>query len=575
MRWNLLRLWRRLLAGASMGGLCWALACAPVLGQATSPSSGTTPSSSRQSSDDTTQDDDPTPTPSQSSSSKSRSQSEPSSSSKARSSRPFDQDSSDTTRSGRETSRDARDSTRDQLKETRDSARDATREDQEDQDDQRSSRQSAPSTARSSREGQRDSSRDQFEDIHGTARDSSRSARDSSRDPFDDRRDSSRDRDDARDDQRDSRSQRETARDQRDSYQRDDRSREFSRDDRGFGRDDREFSRDDSRDQRSDFRDSRDDFRSTSRASYSESRSSDVDFRAEDVRSADIGLWFNRSSRDGLVISDVSSSGAITRFGFREGDQILSVNGWRVDDESTFIEYLFDPELRTQRVEVIVWRGGRQVANHVQPSVLIQEYTSTSSQSDPLEEYGLVLDDRYPSNIVVWKVLPRTPAFYAGIRPGDTIVSWGGYRVSNPQQFTSYVQRGWSGPIDLQVNRSRQMRQLQLDMDQGARRTALRPNVRTDTRGNVDVDRLLPGREERIEGRIERRDDFRDGSYGVQGGYQLPGGTYGTQTYGTQGTVQGQPGVQVYGQGTYQQGQPGVRAGAEVRPGILPRARGR
>ena len=91
---------------------------------------------------------------------------------------------------------------------------------------------------------------------------------------------------------------------------------------------------------------------------------------------------------------------------------------------------------------------------------------------------------------------------------------------------------------------------------------------------SIDV---LPGRENRIENRIERRDDrqdFREGSYGVQGGYQLQGGTYATPTYGTQGTFQAQPGVQVYGPGTIQ-GQPGVQAGAEVRPGLLPRMRGR
>jgi C-terminal processing protease CtpA/Prc len=474
------------------------------------------------------------------------------------------------------------------LKETRDSVRDATRDDQ---DDSRGSRQS----------GQRSSasrSSDEFDDIHGTAQSSQRSTRDTGRD--DSRRDTSRDdqsysrgqRDDSRDDQSYSRSQRE----ERDS-QRDDQSRDFSRDrddfrDRDVSRDSRQSfdsrqsSRDfdQSRDQRADFRDSRDDSRS-SRTSYSESRSTSADFRVEDVRPADIGLWFDRSNSDGLLISDVSSSGAITRFGFREGDQILTVNGYRVSDQSEFVEYLFDPEYRQQRVEVVVWRNGRRVPIQVQPSVLVQEYTSYSSQpADPLEEYGLVLDDRYPNNIMVWKVLPRTPAYYAGIRPGDTIVSWDGYRVSSPQQFTSYVQRGnWSGPIDLQVSRNRQLRQLQLEMNQANRRTALRPSTQFDARGNADVDRALPGRENRIENRIERREDrqdFRDGSYGA---YGTQGGTYYTQP-GTQGTYYTQPGVQGgwqtdgYGAGATIQGQAGgvgVRAGADARPGLLPRVRGR
>jgi hypothetical protein len=468
------------------------------------------------------------------------------------------------------------------LRESRDSARDATREDQDDSRSRQGTRSSQQGQS-----SQRSSARssEEFDDIHGDAQSSQRSSRDTERDQFDSRRDSSRDdqgysrsqRDDYRDDQSSSRSQRDDqgySRSQRDDYrddqgysrsQRDDRSRDFSQ-----GRDDFR-DRDDFR-SREDSRQSSDSRRSS--RDFDQSRTSDVDFNVQDVRPADVGLWFDRSNRDALVLSDVASSGAITRFGFREGDQILSVNGWRVADQTQFMEYLFDPDYRNQRMEVVVWRNGRRVPISVQPSALVQEYTSYSTQqSDPLEEYGLVLDDRYPNYTVVWKVQPRTPAYYAGIRPGDTIVSWDGYRFSSPQQFTTYVQRGWTGPIDLQVSRNRQIRQLQLDMD-GARRTALRPGARIDTRGNVDVDRVLPGRENRIENRIERREGVRDGSFGT---YSTPGATYSTQggTYYTQpsGTYYTQPGTGTTIQG--QAGGVGVQAGADTRPGLLPRVRGR
>ena len=134
---------------------------------------------------------------------------------------------------------------------------------------------------------------------------------------------------------------------------------------------------------------------------------------------------------NGLIISDISSSGPITRFGFREGDRIISVNGTRVSSEQQFIEYLLSPRYANQRVQVVVWRNNQQVPIWVEPWVLVQEDSSSTAQVDPLETYGVILDDRYQYP-VVWKVLPRTPAYYAGIRAGDVIVAWSGQHVSDP-----------------------------------------------------------------------------------------------------------------------------------------------
>jgi hypothetical protein len=139
-------------------------------------------------------------------------------------------------------------------------------------------------------------------------------------------------------------------------------------------------------------------------------RSSRQDFDVNSVRSADVGLWFNRSNRSGLVVNDVASSGPIARLGFREGDRIVSVNGYRVRDERQFVRDLFDEEYRDERVPVIVDRGGTQRTIYVEPSTLVEHYVSSSSNQDPLEQFGIVLDDRYNNRLVVWKVIPRTPA---------------------------------------------------------------------------------------------------------------------------------------------------------------------
>ena len=50
------------------------------------------------------------------------------------------------------------------------------------------------------------------------------------------------------------------------------------------------------------------------------------------------------------------------------------------------MQYLFAEDIRNERVEVIVFRGGKQVTIYVQPIVLIQDYYAV--QVDPLEQFG-------------------------------------------------------------------------------------------------------------------------------------------------------------------------------------------
>jgi PDZ domain len=196
-------------------------------------------------------------------------------------------------------------------------------------------------------------------------------------------------------------------------------------------------------------------------------------FEVERVRSADVGLWFDRSTAEGLVINDIGS-GAISRLGFREGDQIYSVNGVRVNSEAAFVRTLFDPRWRDQRVNVIIYRHGRPWTVYVQPAALVQEYSTVAY--DPLDDWGLVLDDRYDDYVVVWRVRPRSPAFYAGLRPGDVIVNWQGRRLVGRDEFVRLAAQGGLSDVALEINRNRQMRRVDLDLSGIGARTSLRPD---------------------------------------------------------------------------------------------------
>lgn len=235
----------------------------------------------------------------------------------------------------------------------------------------------------------------------------------------------------------------------------------------------------------------RDTVRETSRET---SRSIDT-FRAQDFRSADFGIWFNRSTTNGLVISDVSTRGPIARLGFREGDRIISVNAQKVTREADFVQYLFAEDVRNERVEVVVFRGGKQQIIYVEPIVLIKEYYAV--QVDPLEQFGLILDDRYPDRIVVWRVVPRSPAFYAGIRAGDVIVTFGGERVTSADAFVQLVQDVEPGNVAVEVMRDRQARTYEVEVP------------RVAARAGADVEADVERGSERREGRIEERREER------------------------------------------------------------------
>jgi hypothetical protein len=220
-------------------------------------------------------------------------------------------------------------------------------------------------------------------------------------------------------------------------------------------------------------------------------------------------------------------------------------------------------------VQVMVWRQGRQVPVWVEPWVLVQSSSSGYAQSDPLEPLGIVLDDRYQMP-VVWKVLPRTPAYYAGVRSGDVIVAWSGQHINDPQDLIGMVHDAQQDQVQLQVSRNRQLRQLTLDLD-GQTRTALRPGHdqsygTTDTTDGYSygTTRIQSGTYVQPGTTIQGQTYVQPGAYGQAGATFTQPGVYGQTgtSYGQTGTMYSQPGGGTYGQ-------------PAARPNLLPRLRGR
>jgi hypothetical protein len=355
--------------------------------------------------------------------------------------------------------------------EERDNSRSSRQRDDSDDDSDRS-----PSSSRdTARDSNRESNRDDRSSRDSRARDS-RSSRSYSRDTDDDRSakgDRDRDNDGDADD-------RASARDRSSSRDRTDRStsRDRIRDD----------VRDTARDTRDAVRNAASDVRNTARNVRDNvaGRNSVPDFDPNSTRAADVGLWFNRSTNNGLLISDVASSGPISQLGFREGDRIVSIDGNQVANERQFMQDLFYDDIRNNRVPVVINRNGAQRTIYVQPSTLVDHYST--AQNDPLEQFGLVLDDRYRDRLVVWKTIPRTPAYYAGVRAGDVVTAVDNTRVSHHEDLTHAVQQAENAgnrEIQLTVFRGQQQRHLEAEVANLAssdqRTTSYRPTYEDNT----------------------------------------------------------------------------------------------
>lgn len=332
------------------------------------------------------------------------------------------------------------------------SVEDATREaQQEARDAADNAREAARDRAQDAREGARDAARD--------ARNTAPAANDAARDRVQDAREQARDVNEAA---------RDTVRD----------TRETVRDANEAVRDAARETRDTVREMRGTFRDAR------------------GRVRPENMRSADIGIWFGRANNEGLLVTDVNTTGAIANAGFHEGDRIVSINGQRVAREVDFMRHAFASNARNEKVKVIILRDAKEEEIWLEPQVFIQEVSAASN--NPVEDLGLILDDRVSDRLIVWRVVPRSPAFFGGVRAGDEIVKFEGQGVEKPSDLAAVVEKTNSGTATIEVKRNDREREIELDLtasvdNSDGRRTTFRQNL-DDNNPNTEVRGTSPQR---------------------------------------------------------------------------------
>jgi membrane-associated protease RseP (regulator of RpoE activity) len=200
------------------------------------------------------------------------------------------------------------------------------------------------------------------------------------------------------------------------------------------------------------------------------------------LRGADLGVWLNNRPGTGLTVADLVNDGAFAHAGFREGDRILSVNGQSVITEAQFVQSLLNPGAPNQTFNVIVFRNGQQFTIPVRSTAIMGGITPF----DPLFQTGLLVDQSHPNQIVVNRVFPRTPAFYAGLRPGDVITSMNGQPIAGISALTQALQSGTANKLGLQITRNGQMRDIMLTTtSDGSIRTAMLPGTSANSTFNI------------------------------------------------------------------------------------------
>jgi len=242
-------------------------------------------------------------------------------------------------------------------------------------------------------------------------------------------------------------------------------ARDTAREDRQTTRNTREEARDTVGEEREAIRDARRDIRAARR-----------EFIASRIRSGDLGL-FLRSMTNGLTVTDVASSGAISQSGLKEGDEIISVNGHSVSNEREFVDQLFANQQANQPAQLVVKRNGQQTTLAIQTKAFVDEHLNSD---DRLHDFGLILDQNDPNHVKVQAVMPRSPAFYAGVKSGDQITGFSGQRVTRLADFFKSLASATNSTAQMDVNRNNQQRQLEIEVPQHYQtqqpRTALRPN---------------------------------------------------------------------------------------------------
>ena len=308
-------------------------------------------------------------------------------------------------------------------------------------EDAKDARENAKDRTKDTREDAKDRTKDARDDAKDRTKDARDDAKDTVRKP-----DAGRDRDDVKDRAKDTK---ETAKD---------RAKDTKETAKDRTKDAKETAKDRADDAKDVAKDRTGDAKDTAK-SGKQARKFDV----EKVKADDLGLSF-KDADDGIAISNVSKDSVFTKAGFQSGDQIVSVGGQNVTRQQDFVSYLFGSNVNSNRVPVILLRNGSRQTVYVQPATIIRNYETVVYQgrSNPIRDFGLVVDGRSDDRVYVERVIKDSRADQAGIQVDDEILAVNEQPVETSKDLSRLLEKYEEERIDMEVNRERQAKTIEV-----------------------------------------------------------------------------------------------------------------
>jgi regulator of sigma E protease len=151
--------------------------------------------------------------------------------------------------------------------------------------------------------------------------------------------------------------------------------------------------------------------------------------------------------RDPAVVGRVEPGSPAARAGIRPGDEIVEVEGRRIENWEQ-LSMAIVPRARRE-TEIVLLREGRYVRVRLTPTART-DYEVGDIGVEPLTHPEVVA------------VTPGSPAARAGIRPGDVILGIDGIRDVELQRLIAHIKERPERPVTLTIRRGPEIREIRV-----------------------------------------------------------------------------------------------------------------
>ncbi|GAB4325201.1 MAG: DegQ family serine endoprotease [Candidatus Zixiibacteriota bacterium] len=184
---------------------------------------------------------------------------------------------------------------------------------------------------------------------------------------------------------------------------------------------------------------------------------------------------FGLEDKRGAIVNGTTPAGPADRAGIEQGDVIVSFQDEAIIDANDLRRRIALAPVGSEVVVGIV-RGGREQRITVTVAETTTEYTYLSNESDewvsPIEGVVVEAVDRQTARrsglregsggVIIKDILPRSPASYSGLRPGDIILEINRKSIASVEDFKQLVGQFENQAMILLVSRGGRLYYLSL-----------------------------------------------------------------------------------------------------------------